>query len=135
MRNKKYLQDWKKLLRKFGIEARFSQNTDLEYGLYIEGWEDFDKLQKLGLKLYHSKKVKKLEEILKSYKRNQVSRNSAYEFYIQKLKEIGKPVTAREFAEKLGKSKRVVNHYLTRLIKKNLIKVNKQEVTYFYYSK
>ncbi len=135
MRNEQYLKDWKVLLSKFGIDSRFSKNTDVEYGLVIEGWEDFDKLQNLGVKFYHSKKAKKFEEILKSYVRNQVSRNSAYEFYIQKLKEIGKPITAKEFAEKLGKSKRVVNHYLTRLMRKNLIKVDKSKVAYLYSNK
>ena len=62
MRNKLYLQDWKKLLNKFGIKARFSKNTDVEYGLVIEGWEDFDKLQKLGVKFYHSKKARKFKK-------------------------------------------------------------------------
>ena len=135
MRNKQYLKDWKVLLAKFDIDSRFSKNTDVEYGLVIEGWEDFDKLQKLGVKFYHSKKARKFEEILKSYKRKQVSRGSAYKFYIQKLKEIEKPVTAREFAEKLGKSKRVTNHYLTRLMKKSLIKVDKSKVAYLYSNK
>ena len=49
-----------------------------------------------------SKKARKFENILKSYKRRQVSRDTAHKFYIKKLKEIGKPITAREFAEKLG---------------------------------
>ena len=135
MRNKQYLKDWKVLLAKFDIDTRFSKNTDVEYGLTIEGWEDFDKLQKLGVKLYHSKRARKFEEILKSYKRNQVSRNTAREFYLQKLKEIGKPVTAREFSEKLGKDKRTVNHYLTRLMRKNLIKVDKSRIAYLYLNK
>ena len=56
-------------------------------------------------------------------------------FCIKKLKEISKPVTAREFAEKLGKSKRVVNHYLVRLMRKNLIKVDKSKVAYLYSNK
>jgi len=135
MRNKKYLQDWKKLLEKFGIYSRFSKNNSVEYQLTIEGWQDFNELQKLGVKFYHSKKFKKFNEILSSYKRNQISRNTAYQYYVKKLKEIGKAITAKEFAEKLGKSKRVVNHYLTRLMRKNLIKVDKSKVAYLYSSK
>jgi Mn-dependent DtxR family transcriptional regulator len=74
-----------------------------------------------------------LQEIFDSYKRNQISRSSANHFYVRKLKEIGKPIRARDFAEKIGKSKRVVNHYFVRLIRKGLIKVDKTKLTYLYF--
>lgn len=135
MRAKNYLKEWQELLEKFNIQSRLSKNTDKEYGLTIEGWEDFDRLKRIGLNLRHSKKNKKFKEIFDSYIRNQISRNTAFQFYTQKLKEIDKPITTRELSKKLGKSKRVVNHYLTILMRKNLIKVNKSKSTYLYSNK
>jgi len=135
MRNFNYLREWRLLLKKFYISSQLRWNSKEEAQLKIEGCEDFDKLKELGVKFYHSKKARKFENILKSYKRRQVSRDTAHKFYIKKLKEIGKPITAREFAEKLGKSKRVVNHYLTKLMEKNSIKVDKTNVAYLYSTK
>lgn len=135
MRNYNYLKQWKQLLEKFDIQSQLRWNDEKEAQLKIEGCEDFDKLQELGVRFYHSKKTKEFENILKSYIRRQVSRNMAHSFYIKNLKKIGKPITAREFSEKLGKSKRVTNHYLTGLMRKNLIKVDKSKVAYLYSSK
>ncbi|MCK5283387.1 MAG: hypothetical protein KAK00_08325 [Nanoarchaeota archaeon] len=59
-------------------------------------------------------------------------RETACKFYLKKLKEIVKPITARELASKLNKDKRIVNHYLTKLMKKDLIKVDKSKVAYLY---
>ena len=132
MYSKEYLKDWQTALAKYDIKARFSQNSEKEYGLCIEGWEDFNKLKEMGLKLHQSKKKKKFNEILNSYKRNQVSRNSAEEYYLNELRKLDEPITAREFAEKIRKSKRTVNHYLERLIRNGKIKVDKSKVTYLY---
>ena len=132
MRNKNYLQDWKKLLDKFDITSRFSCYDGIESQIVIEGWEDINKLKELGVKFHHSKKERKFEEILKSYKRNQISRNTSLQFYTNKLKEINKSVTASEFAKKLGKGKRVVNHYLKILMEKKMIRVDKSKVAYLY---
>ncbi len=135
MRSPVYLKMWQGLLGKFNIKAVFGRNNEKEYEICIEGWEDFNKLRELGLKLHHSKRAKKFDQLLNSYKRHQISRGSAYDFYKQKLIEAGKPLTAREFAEKVKKSKRVINHYLTRLMKKNLIEVDKSNVAYLYSTK
>lgn len=134
MKNLDYLKDWKKLLDKFKIHSHIIKEKHL-YTLIITGLEDFNKILKLGVKLYHSKKRKKFEMILNSYQRNQISRNTWKEFYIRKLKEVGKPISADEFAKTLGKSKRVTNHYLTKLDRENLIRVNKSKITYFYSAK
>jgi DNA-binding transcriptional ArsR family regulator len=132
MRNKKYLEEWKELLFKHNIKARFRQNNDKEFEICIEGWEDFDRLNKLGLNLYHSKRKRKFEHILNSYKRKQISRDTAPIFYIKKLKEIMRPISASEFALKVGKGKRVINHYLKKLNKKGLVDIDKSKVTWLY---
>ena len=128
MFNHKYLSDWQKVLNNLGVSSRHDKE-----GLTIEGWEDFNKLKKLGLKLFHSKKKKKWHNILNSYKRKQVSRNGALNFYLSKLKEIGKPITAKEFAKMTNKSKRVINHFLKKLAEKNLIKIDKSEIAWKYF--
>ena len=131
MINFNYLNDWKKLLDKFKIYSHIGKDRNL-YNLVISGWEDFNKLQKLGLCLFHSKKSEKFNKILNTYKVKQISRDSWKRFYINKLKEVGRPVNAAEFAKILDKSKRVVNHHLTRLDRKSLIKVDKTTVKYLY---
>jgi len=135
MRNKKYLEEWKKLLIKYNIKARFQQNNEKEFEICIEGWEDFDRLNKLGLNLYHSKRNKKFKHILESYKRKQISRNTALAFYIEKLKELNKPISAKDFALRLGKGKRVVNHYLKKLAKRNLLNINRLKNSWLYSAK
>lgn len=128
MFNQNYLKDWQNILANLGIISR----CNLEEGLAIEGFEDFNKLKNLGLKLCHSKKKLKFYKILNSYKRKQVSRNRALDFYLNELKKIGKPLSANEFAKLTGKSKRVINHHLLRLQKKGLLKIDKAKVTWLY---
>ncbi|MCX6751045.1 MAG: LAGLIDADG family homing endonuclease, partial [Candidatus Pacearchaeota archaeon] len=111
MRNKKYLEQWSKLLKKWGIGNKLRKNKN-EWEINISGWEDFDKLNKMGFKLYHSKKSEKWEKMMKGFNRNQISRGSYREFYINKLKEINKKITSEEFSKCINKSKRVANHYL-----------------------
>jgi len=135
MRNYNYLKNWKRLLNKFNIDCRFKCYDGIESILVIEGWEDLNRLKELGIKFHHSKKSKTFDEIFKSYKRHQISRDTAYNFYVKKLKEIGRPITAKEFAEILGKSKRVVNHYFTKLLRKNLIKADKTNNAWVYFNK
>lgn len=128
MFNPHYLIDWQKILARFNIKSRY----DRKEGLVIEGWEDFERLQKLGLNLFHSEKRKKWYKILNSYKKKQVSRNTAMNYYLNELIKIGKPISSSEFAKHLNKSKRVVNHYLTKLARKNLLKIDKSNVTWLY---
>lgn len=129
-----YLKDWRSLLAKFGIYSYIHKAGHLN-SLTISGWDNFIKLQKLGLNLFHSKKKRKLEHILSTYERNQLSRNTALKFYVNEIQKIGKPVSATELSKTLGKSKRVINHYLTILDKKSLIKVDKSKVRYLYSAK
>lgn len=125
MRNKNYLQSWSILLNKLGIGCKFRKNKDKEYEINISGWEDFNKLSEMGVKYYNSKKEGSWEEIMNSFKRNQISRNSYKEFYVKELKKLNKRVTAEEFANSLKKNKRVVNHYLSKLKKEKLIQCDK----------
>lgn len=134
MFSKKYLHDWKGLLEKYGVYARFSRNSEKEYELCIEGWEDLNRLKELGLRLYHSKKKIKFDEMLSSYKINQVSRNSAEEYYLRILKEIDEPVSATDLAKYANKSKRVVNHYIRKLKNKNKIKAREVGPNFYLYS-
>lgn len=133
MRNKNYLTQWKDLLSKYTIKARLQNNNEKEFELCIEGWQDFNRLSELGFKLYHSKKSKKWEDMLKGFKRNQISRNSYKEFYINKLKEMNKKVTSEEFSKYLKKSKRVTNHYLLKLEKNKLINCDRNHWPYLYF--
>ncbi|MFA5992976.1 MAG: LAGLIDADG family homing endonuclease [Candidatus Pacearchaeota archaeon] len=133
MRNKQYLWQWSKLLNKIGIGCTFRKNSDKEYEINISGWEDFSKLSKIGIKFYNSKKENEWRKMMMSFKRNQISRNSYKEFYINKLKEINREVTSQEFAEYLKKGKRVASHYLLKLEKKGLISCNKKIWPYRYF--
>jgi len=131
MRNKKYLEQWRELLKKFGIISRFSKDKD-GWGIVIEGWQDFDRLYRMGLKLYHSDKAEKLKRIMKGFKRNQISRGTYKDFYINKLKEINKKATLKELSQFIGKSKRNVNHYIIKLKKEGLVKEDKNNWPHLY---
>lgn len=133
MRNKNYLNQWKDLLLKYNIKARLQKNNEKEFELCIEGWQDFNRLNELGFRLYHSKKSKKWKEMLGGFKRNQISRNSYKEFYINKLRELNKKITSEEFSKYLKKKKRVVNHYLSKLGKEKLISCDKIRRPYLYF--
>jgi hypothetical protein len=132
MRKPTYLEGWKTLLKTFGIHAHFSKITEKDYQLCISGWDDFNKLKELGVAFYHSKKARKWKEIFDSYKRHQISRNMAIQFYVQELKKLNTPMTARDFAKSLKKSKRTLGHYLTILMRKDFIRVDKTKPTYLY---
>lgn len=127
MFNQEYLHDWKRLLYKFGISA----NVNSE-GLVITGLEDFKKLVDLGITLFHSKKRVKFDLILNSYKREQIARGSAIDFYSKKLKDCKSPVTALDFSRITGKSKSVINHHLLRMSKLGLLNINKGNVKWVY---
>lgn len=133
MRNKNYLKNWATLLNNMGIGCKFRKNNELEYEINISGWEDFSKLQKLGLKLYNSKKIRDFENLMNGFKRNQISRNSYKDFYLGKLQEINKTITAEELSRKINKSKRVVSHYLLKLEIEGVIKCNKEKEPYVYF--
>ena len=132
MKNRLYLQQWNELLKKYNIYSKIRKNKN-EWELNLAGWQDFDKLDKLGFKLYHSKKSKKWEEMLKGFKRNQIYRNSYKEFYMDKLKEVNKKITSEELSKYLKKSKRVINHYLLKLEKENLINCDRNNWPYLYF--
>ncbi|MBU2633790.1 MAG: LAGLIDADG family homing endonuclease [Nanoarchaeota archaeon] len=135
MKPKKYIEDLKKLLTILGVHSHIyydKSNKCSNYKLSFSGWNNFDILLKSGLCLRQSKKYQKLKTIMKTYKRKQISRNKAQKHYVEKLKEINKPIKAKEFSEYLCKSKRVVNHYLTKLMKKGMINVDKTNVAYLY---
>lgn len=133
MRNYNYLRQWSELLKKYGIGNKLRKNDDKEFEISIYGWEDFDRLIRLGFKLHHSKKLDKWEKIMGGFKRNQISRNSYKKFYTNKLKEINKKVTAEEFSNYLNKSKRVVNHYLSKLEKEKLIERDRKHWPHLYF--
>jgi hypothetical protein len=132
MNSKDYLLQWKSLLEKFNIGCRFEKNDKNLWGLVICGWEDFDRLERLGFKLIHSKKAKKWEEMMKGYKRNQISRGTYREFYIKKIKEANEKVTIKELSEITGKNKRTVNYFLLKLEKENLVTRDKSKWPYLY---
>jgi DNA-binding transcriptional ArsR family regulator len=132
MRNKKYLEQWSSLLSKHCIGNKFRKNKN-EWEINISGWEDFNKLEKMGFKLYNSEKAERWKRMIKEFKRNQISRGSYKEFYMSKLKEIDKRVTAKELSIYLKKSKRVANHYLSKLEKEGLISCDRQNWPYLYF--
>ncbi len=132
MRNKKYLKQWSELLKKHNIGNKFRKNKN-DWEINIAGWEDFDRLERLGFKLFHSEKFDKWRKMMEGFKRNQISRNSYRNFYINKLKELNKKITSRDFADYLNKSKRVVNHYLLKLEKQKLIFCDRNKWPYLYF--
>lgn len=133
MRNKEYLEQWSKLLNKVGVGCKFRKNSEKEYEINISGWEDFNRLSEMGVRFYNSKKDKEWEEMMSSFKRNQISRGSYKEFYINKLRELNEEVTAQQFADYIKKSKRVVNHYLLKLEKEKMISCEKNSRPYLYF--
>ena len=71
--------------------------------------------------------------MMEGFKRNQISRNSYKEFYINNLKELNKKITAKEFSEYINKSQRVSNHYLLKLEKEKLINCDRNNWPYLYF--
>jgi DNA-binding transcriptional ArsR family regulator len=134
MRNKKYLEQWQGLLKKWNIICRFEKDKD-GWGIVLEGWEDFNKLQKMGLKLYHSEKAKKFEEIMLGFKRKQISRGSYKQFYVNKLKEINKKISIKEFSKIIGKSERNTAHHIRKLKKDELVSIDKNQWPHLYFIK
>ncbi len=131
MRSKNYLKQWSSILKKNNINNKFRKNKN-EWELVISGWEDFTKLEKMGLELNNSLKAEKWKKIMRGFKRNQISRNTYKEFYVNKIKDFDN-ITAIELAEKLQKSKRVVNHYLFKLEKEGLLSRDKKIRPYRYF--
>ena len=132
MRNKEYLEQWSKLLKRLKIGNKFRKNKD-DWEVNISGWDDFNKLETMGFKLHHSKKSKKWKEMLNGFKRNQISRDGYKEFYIRKLKEINKKINADDFATNLNKSKRVVSHYLLKLEREGSVICDREQWPYLYF--
>lgn len=133
MANRPYLEDWLDLLNRVGIHASIHKDGAL-HALCIEGAKDFRKLVDYGFNLHHSIKRFKFQKLLLSYKRFQISRGSALIFYLQELRKIGRSITAQELATAVGKNKRTVNHYFKKLEDKNLVRVDKRQLPYFYFS-
>ncbi len=135
MQSKEYLRQWSELLTKFSIGNRVTRkpNKKGNWELNIYGWQDFKKLESLGLNLHHSKKAEKWIRMMEGFKRKQISRGSYREFYVKKLKELNKKVTGDELSKILRKSKRVVNHYLLKLEKEKLICCERNEKPYRYF--
>ncbi len=113
MTNKEYLKLWQSTLERIGVKSHLGLSGNL-HCLTISGWRNFDKLKQMGLKLFHSVKRVKFDKILGSYIKKQEIRNTAMQFYLEKVREFG-PISALDLANKLGKKKRSVNHQLKRL--------------------
>lgn len=133
MRDHNYLKQWSKLLEKHDIRCKLRKNNDKEYEITIYGWENFDRLNRKGFRLHHSKKIKRWDEIMNGFKRNQISRGTYQKFYMEKLKELNKKITSKEFAKSIGKNKRVVDHYLSKLVKEKLVSRDKESWPYLYF--
>ena len=134
MKSKNYLDDWSKLLKSRDIGNKLSKHGNL-WEITISGWEDFKKLESKGLKLYHSIKREKWNKMMGGFQRNQISRGSYKEYYLNKLKEYDKEASAIELAKFLNKSKRTVNHFLLKLEKDKLIeRTNKGKGKPYLYS-
>jgi len=133
MMNYDYLKQWSNLLKKLEIKNNLRKNSEKEYEITIYGWENFDKLNKMGFKLHHSKKIERWNKIMEGFKRNQISRGSYKDFYISKLKRLNKKTTAKNFAIYLNKSERTLSHFLSKLEKQNLIKRDKGSWPYLYF--
>lgn len=131
MTNLEYLKDWQILLNIYKIKSDIRKTGNL-HCLTIEGFEDFQRLSKLGVKFFHSEKSLKWDEMLKSYKRHQISRNSYKEYYLNLFKNLEKPITSEELSKMINKSRGVVHHHLFRLEKENLISSKKIGKSHFY---
>lgn len=132
MKSKDYLEEWSNLLNKLGIGNKFRKRGDL-WEVNISGWEDFKRLEDKGLKLYHSQKYEKWKNMMAGFKRNQISRGSYKDFYVNKLNELGRKVTAKDFSKYINKSKRVTNHYLLKLEREKMISCNKKIWPHLYF--
>ncbi len=130
MVNESYLNDWNVLLKKIGIQSNVK--TGELTTLTITSNQNFKKLKEFGFELVHKEKKERFEKMLAGYKKHQVERNTAKEFYLEKLKEIGQEISASTLAKKLKKSKRVVSHFLRILELEQLLQVNKNSTTYKY---
>lgn len=127
MRNQAYLGDWANLLGSLGIGASIHRTE-----LSIDDARSFIKLVNYGFDLHHSIKKVKFQRLLNSYKWVQAPRNGAVNFYLENLRKIEMPISAREFALILGRSKSVAGHYLLKMERRGLVNVNKCRLPYTY---
>ena len=129
MYNDSYLMDWKNLLSRIGITSNFSSGR-----LTITNNQNFQKFSDLGFELVHKTKKQRFESILKGYTKRQILRGSSKVFYVGQLKLLNRKVSVLEFSKILGKSKRVVSHYLTLLERTGYISADKSSKKFLYYA-
>ncbi len=132
MKNELYLSDWKRLLKKININSNLRKEKDL-WKLTITCNQNFKKLHDLGFELHHSKKRTRFKEMLNSYQKHQVERNTALNYY-EKLVEDNPGRSALELSRASNKNKRTVSHYLIRLFNLNILRrqlVTKQKFIYY----
>jgi hypothetical protein len=132
MCNKKYLTDWKELLKKIHIKSRVSNCKSL-FQLTITCNQNFTKLINLGFYLHHNKKRTRFENIIAGYKKLQVERNTALEYYFNIVKS-NPNKSAIELSKITKKNKRTISHYLKKLCSLgqiNWAKIDKKKYIYF----
>ncbi len=132
MKNKQYLEDWRELLNKIGIPSRLDKQPKGLTALVITNNQHFEMLSGFGFSLCHKEKKARFEKILKSYQKHQVRRNSALSYYLLAVKE-NPHRGAFELAKITNKSKRVVSHYLKKLVGIGQIKFKAEGQKHFYY--
>jgi len=133
MKNREYLEDWHCLLEKMGINSRIGKADKGLTGLTITCNQNFSKLEKLGFVLRHKTKRQRFKEIVESYKRHQLRRNTALDIYLAKVRE-NPNTSALDLSKIVKKDKRTVSHYLKRLTDKGKVKTRAVGQKYLYSS-
>ncbi len=127
-----YIKDWNKLLNSININSNISKKGKL-YKLTITCNQNFKKLNQFGFELHHKIKKTRFQHILNNYKKHQLERNTALNYYKQLVKN-NPQTTALNISIISNKNKRVVSHYLKKLFKLgeiNRIKITKQKYIYY----
>jgi hypothetical protein len=127
-----YIKDWNKLLLSIGINSNISKKDKL-YKLTVTCNQNFKKLDLLNFELHHKVKKKRFEKILNNYKKHQVERNTALNYYNNLILE-HPGINAFELSQIANKNKRTVSHYLLKLFRSNKITrklITKQKFIYY----
>ena len=127
-----YIKDWNKLLLSIGINSNIDKKDKL-HKLTVTCNQNFKKLNALNFELHHKVKKKRFEKILNNYKKHQVERNTALNYYKDLI--IEHPgLTTLELSQIANKNKRTVSHYLIKLFKSKKITrklITKQKFIYY----
>lgn len=110
MGSKKYLSDLLKMLNEFDIISRIYKAENKLWTLKISRKKNMEQFNK-AIRLFHSEKIRELNELINSYSKNRFAHWEADKAYLMAVKNFG-PITSEKLSEFMSKD---TNHIRSRL--------------------